>query len=158
MKKKKGQISTEYLIVFGIAFLIILAGVFAFMKFSKSGALQQETCLIATGEQKCVGSALKAKVGVDGNSRIQLRVENLGDPMLVKTATITPKTGVTCKLGTGQQYTVTATEKTLNLEGANCKLEVGDKVDADFTIKYQVGNPGSGLIQSFTGHLTGTVQ
>ena len=54
-KKSKAQVSTEYLIVFGIAFLIIATGTFAFMKFSKSGMWTKSQCIISEPELNCEG-------------------------------------------------------------------------------------------------------
>lgn len=156
--RKKGQISTEYLIVFGIAFLIIIAGVFAFMKFSKSGAMKQETCLIATGMQKCTGSSLKAGTGAVS---VNLEIENVGDPIAVTSVTATIGSSV-CATAIGtKDFPTTAPKQTINLDCVP-DLTANTKVDADFVVKYKnvlSTDPtfATALEQTFTGHITGTV-
>ncbi|MFH1439530.1 MAG: hypothetical protein ABIG89_03125 [Candidatus Woesearchaeota archaeon] len=155
IRNKKGQISTEYIIVFGIAFLIIVGGVFAFMKFAKSGTLTQESCTIATGMQKCVASSI-----TEGN--IQIGIENIGDPITVTSAKA--KVGATdCKVPPppppppppATAIAIATGGKADFTLACDPALTAGTKVDTDFTIKYTSG--GSSIEQTITGHLTGTV-
>jgi len=148
--RKKGQISTEYLIVFGIAFLIILVGVFAFMKFSKSGALQQESCLIATGEHSCLG--------------VQVKITGVS----VLISSVTPIVPVKAELVVDDTNKCTYTAPTgatednsLTIDMA-CALKDKMKLDHDFVVTYKDYDQDSGNVldfeKTFTGHVKGTVQ
>ena len=120
--KKKAQVSTEYLIVFGIAFLVIVAGTVAFMKFAKSGALtEQQSCLLATGEHVCLSS-------VAGTSGVSIEVENAGDKMVsaIAKATVGSKTCTS----SARNIESGATSKFM----MSCGLTKGTKVNTDFTI------------------------
>ena len=150
MRKKNGQISTEYLIVFGIAFLIIIAGVFAFMKFANSGALEQESCIIATGMHKCASHRVLTGTA---NTIAYVDIENMGDKMTIS------GTGTTFTIG---EVTCTAANKIIeeNVQDyltftCDGKLPVGSSYSTDFTVKYM---PGDSQVNSIlTGHMSGVV-
>ncbi|MFH1439529.1 MAG: hypothetical protein ABIG89_03120 [Candidatus Woesearchaeota archaeon] len=53
--KKKSQVSTEYIIIFGLAMLIIIIGTYSYFNLSKSGFADRQECIIAVPGIECHG-------------------------------------------------------------------------------------------------------
>ncbi|MFH1439527.1 MAG: hypothetical protein ABIG89_03110 [Candidatus Woesearchaeota archaeon] len=171
--RKKSQISMEYLIVFGIAFLVIISGTFTFMKFAKSGVFTKQQCLITEPGISCenfVKHYLSTECTTTNNKDrcVVIYIKNTLDEKIKinkveldkYSETVTKKVTTTGHSNAPVEIAKDTTEGILifkspwNIETDLGFLAPGDKITSDFIIEYTIGTDTT-TKHYLTGFLSG---
>lgn len=165
--KKRGQVSTEYLIVFGIAFMIIITGTFAFLKFAKSGVFSKQQCIIVEPGIECEGFAKDysffttmiscvSPTYKDQCMKISLK-NTLDENIFIHNLKLKDYTSARIctdpSCGGPTPITVPSKgSKVIYIIDSNNNLNPSSKINTDFTVEYSIG-----LSTSFRNTLTGYI-